>query len=67
MPDNVLVDGFSAIKRPEEETLRRSHLANRDNFIIKAFTDHFEDLNDSNLADQRHLSEIENLKQGQRL
>jgi hypothetical protein len=62
MPDNVLVDGFSAIKRPEEENLRRRHLTNRDNFIVKALADHFKDLNDSNLANQRHLSEIENLE-----
>lgn len=49
-------------KRSEEENSRRCHLANRDDLIIQAFADHLEDLNDSNLADQGHLSEIENLK-----
>ena len=64
MPDKVLVDSFSPIRGQKDKNLRRCHFANRDDLIIEAFADHLKDLDNSNLADQRHLPEIENLKQG---
>ena len=56
---------FQCNKRPQDDNVRRCHLANRDDLVIKAFADHLQNLNHSNLANQRHLSEIENLKKGQ--
>jgi len=57
-------DGLSRRAAQDARQSGRCHLANRDDLVIKAFADHFQDLDHSNLADQRHLSEIENLEKG---